>query len=258
MIDTHCHLDAAEFDADRDSVYAGALAAGVSRIVVPGVEVAAFAKQKAIIDACPACLPAWGIHPLYVDRCQADDLDQLRQWLIRERPVAIGEIGLDFYVDGIDIERQTRLFAAQLKLAREFDLPVILHVRRAVDAVLRELRRVRVRGGIAHAFNGSAQQAAELIKLGFKLGYGGATTYPGSRRIRSLAATLPLDALVLETDAPDMSPAWLAGQRNSPGQLPGIAATIAALRGMRAEELTTYTNENARAILGLSRHSITD
>lgn len=251
MIDTHCHLDAAEFDADRASVYAGALASGVSKIIVPGVEVAAFGKQKTVIDACPACIPAWGIHPLYVDRAQPDDLDQLRRWLTRERPVAIGEIGLDFYVDGIDVELQTRLFVAQLKLAREFDLPVILHVRRAVDAVLRELRRVRVRGGIAHAFNGSAQQAAELIKLGFKLGYGGAATYQGSRRIRALAAALPMDALVLETDAPDMAPAWLTGRRNSPAELPRIAAEIASLRGMSTAALCGCANENAQSVLGI-------
>jgi len=250
MIDTHCHLDAAEFDADRAMVYAGALAAGVSGIVVPGVEVAAFPKQKTVIDACPACLPAWGIHPLYVDRSQPDDLDRLRQWLVRERPVAIGEIGLDFYVAGVDVERQTQLFVAQLKLAREFDLPVILHVRRAVDAVLRELRRVRVRGGIAHAFNGSEQQAGELIKLGFKLGFGGASTYDGSRRIRALASCLPEESIVLETDAPDMSPAWLNRGRNEPGELPRIAAEIAALRSVPVSALVARADENARAIFG--------
>lgn len=250
MIDTHCHLDAAEFDADRGAVHAAAIAAGVTRIIVPGVAVDGFAKLKSTVAGLPGCWAAYGIHPLYVMQAATDDLRILRDWLINEQPLAVGEIGLDFYVDRNDPVRQTKFFVAQLKLAREFDLPVILHVRRSIDAVLKELRRLRVRGGIAHAFNGSRQQADEFIKLGFKLGFGGASTYAGSSRIRQLAASLPAEAIVLETDAPDIPPAWLNRGRNAPGELPRIAAEIAGLRGISVAELAAQTTVNARAVFG--------
>lgn len=249
LIDSHCHLDAAEFDADRDAVQAAALAAGVGRIVVPGVAVDGFEKLKTSVARYPGCFAAYGIHPLYVMQAADADLDVLRRWLQTEKPVAVGEIGLDFYVPGIDPARQELFFVEQLKLAREFDLPVILHVRRAVDQVLKQLRRIRVSGGIAHAFNGSRQQADEFIKLGFKLGFGGAMTYAGSTRIRALAAALPLDSIVLETDAPDMAPAWLNGGRNSPAELPRIAAVLAELRGLPVPEIAERTSANALASL---------
>lgn len=250
MIDTHCHLDAAEFDADRLHVLTAARAAGVSCLIVPGVAVDAFPKQKTIVAACPEAFAAYGIHPLYVATAHAQDLDTVRDWIAKENPVAVGEIGLDFYQSNPDIARQTAFFTTQLKLAREFDLPVILHVRRAVDAVLRELRRYRVRSGIAHAFNGSRQQADEFLKLGFKLGFGGAATYSGSLRIRQLAATLPAEAIVLETDAPDIPPSWLNRGRNSPAELPRIASEIAALRGIDLAELLDQTEQNARMVFG--------
>lgn len=249
LIDTHCHLDAAEFDADRDAVYAAATAAGVGRIVVPGVTVNRNFRPKSTIADYPACVEAYGIHPLYVDQSSLEDLPRLRGWLQQAPPVAVGEIGLDFYVAGLDTERQTHYFVEQLKLAREFDLPVLLHVRRAVDPVLKQLRRIGVRGGIAHAFNGSRQQADEFIKLGFVLGFGGAMTFDGSTRIRELAKTLPLESIVLETDAPDIPPAWLNRGRNSPAELPRIADTLAELRGLSRNEVVAATAANARRIL---------
>ena len=254
MIDTHCHLDAPEFAADRAAVLAAALALGVTQLIVPGVAVDGFAGLKSTVAVFPACRAAYGIHPLYVAQAGAEDLAELREWLAREAPIAVGEIGLDFYVDRNNSARQIEFLVAQLKLAREFDLPVILHGRAAIDALLKELRRIRVRGGIAHAFNGSRQQADEFIKLGFKLGFGGAATYPGSSRIRQLAATLPLESIVLETDAPDIPPAWLnrGGKkgRNSPAELPRIAAEIASLRGITMDELITQTTANVRSIFG--------
>ena len=249
LIDTHCHLDAAEFDADRDAVYAAAMAAGVGRIVVPGVTVNRNFRPKSTIAEYPACVEAYGIHPLYVDQSSLEDLPRLRGWLQQAHPVALGEIGLDFYVAGLDTERQTHFFVEQLKLAREFDLPVLLHVRRAVDPVLKQLRRIGVRGGIAHAFNGSRQQADEFIKLGFVLGFGGAMTFDGSTRIRELAKTLPLESIVLETDAPDIPPAWLNRGRNSPAELPRIADTLAELRGLSRNDVVAATAANARRIL---------
>lgn len=249
LIDTHCHLDAGEFADDRDAVHAAARAAGVERIVVPAVEVGNFAAVRDCVARHAGCVAAYGIHPLYVGRAQTGDLDELRRWLAAEHPVAVGEIGLDHYVRDIDPQRQADFFVAQLKLARELGLPVILHVRRAIDEVLKHLRRIRVRGGIAHAFNGSRQQAEEFGKLGFALGFGGAMTFSGSTRIRELAATLPDDAIVLETDAPDIPPAWLAGGRNAPSELPRIASELAALRGLSLAATLTMTAANARRVL---------
>ena len=259
LIDTHCHLDAHEFALDREAVLVAARAAGVTGIVVPAV---APENWGAVRDCCrryPECCPAYGIHPLYLDRAGEDALPLLRQWLVDEMagefpPVAVGEIGLDFFVSGFDAVRQQEIYVAQLKLARDLDLPVLLHVRRAIDQVLKGLRRVGIKGGIAHAFNGSRQQADEFIRLGFKIGFGGAMTYPGSTRIRHLAASLPLEAIVLETDAPDIPPVWLAGQRNSPQELASIAQVLAELRGVSPEEISDTTTANAKLVLrGLAR-----
>lgn len=249
LIDTHCHLDAAEFDGDRAAVVKAAARAGVGGIVVPGVMVDGFLRQKAVCAEYPGCHAAYGIHPLSVARSPDDDLARLHDWVLAERPLAIGEIGLDRYVDDPDPARQHYFFEAQLRLARDIGLPVILHVRRAVDAVLAALRRIEVPGGIAHAFNGSRQQAAAFIARGFALGYGGALTYPGSTRIRHLAATLPAEALVLETDAPDMAPCWRRGERNAPGEVAQIVRELAALRGEPVDELAARTAANARRVL---------
>ena len=249
LIDTHCHLDAAEFAADRDAVQAAALATGVGHIVVPAVAVENFPEVRSCVARYPGCVAAYGIHPLYVMRAKVDDLGVLREWLTRERPVAVGEIGLDFYVADSDPVRQEFFFVEQLKLAREFDLPVLLHVRRAVDAVLKQLRRIVVPGGIAHAFNGSRQQAEEFIKLGFKLGFGGAMTFDGSTRIRELAASLPAESIVLETDAPDIPPAWLNRGRNTPAELPRMAQVLAELRGLSVAEVAKLSSTNARQVL---------
>ncbi len=249
LIDTHCHLDAAEFDPDRDQVVAGARAAGVEMQIVPAVEKGNF---PAVLDCCrrySGCYPALGIHPLYVDRAQEADLDALRTAVVQERLVAIGEIGLDFFVPDYDQDAQEFYFFEQLKVARGAGLPVLLHIRRAQDQVLKHLRRIRVCGGIAHAFNGSRQQADEFIRLGFKLGFGGAMSYPRATRLRELAATLPLEAIVLETDAPDMAPAWVGKGRNSPENLAQIARTLAKLRGIAFEEVVLATSANARAVV---------
>lgn len=261
LFDTHCHLDAPEFGADRDEVVAAAHAQGVSTILVPSVETGNFSAVRDCCQRFAGCLPAYGIHPLYVGVASEDDLDALRIWLRKEYvgvmpPVAVGEIGLDFYLPAYDAQRQEYFFVEQLKIAEAMDLPVLLHVRRAIDQVLKCLRRSGVRRGVAHAFNGSRQQAAEFIALGFQLGFGGAMTYPGATRIRQMAASLPLDAIVLETDAPDIPPAWLANPavrpRNTPGQLPRIAAALAELRGMAVDDVILATTTNANRCLGTS------
>lgn len=249
LIDTHCHLDAPEFDADRDAAIAAARSLGVTGFVVPAVEAANFDAVAALSATHSDVRHAFGIHPLYVMRARADDLEELEDRLAGRSAIAVGEIGLDHYVEGIDPVVQERFFVEQLRLARRFDLPVILHVRRAVDAVLKQLRRTEVPGGIAHAFNGSRQQADIFRALGFKLGFGGASTFSGSRRIRALAAELPLDAIVLETDSPDIRPEWAQDRRNEPSNLPRIASVIAGLRGIDVAELATATAANAHAAL---------
>lgn len=250
FIDTHCHLDASEFGNTTDALIEEALAAGVSTIVLPSVEVANFATVKKICAQHDSCAPAFGIHPMYTDRAKPDDLDQLREFIQQHTPVAVGEIGLDFFVENFDQPAQEYYFSAQLKLAQEFDLPVLLHIRKAQDTILKHLRSTKVVGGIAHAFNGSPQQAAEFIKLGFKLGFGGAMTYSRATRLRELAATLPLDSIVLETDAPDIPPAFLQrGEPNRPAYLPRIAETLAELRHLPLDEIARITSANAVSVL---------
>ena len=261
-IDSHCHLDAPEFDTDRAAVVARAQQAGVTQIVLPAVMVQNFDSVRELAHA-HGFVYALGIHPLYVDRAQDGDLQTLREALVvcRDDPrlVAVGEIGLDHFVPGLDRSRQAHFYVEQLELAREFDLPVILHVRRSADTLLKHLRQTRVRGGIAHAFNGSEQQALAFVELGFKLGFGGAMTFERALQIRRLAQTLPLEAIVLETDAPDIPPHWIyrsaeqraAGEvaRNEPGELPRIAATLAELRGLSIEVVAAATAANARSAL---------
>ncbi|MHB1676158.1 MAG: TatD family hydrolase [Sulfuriferula sp.] len=250
MTDTHCHLDAIEFDADREAVVARAMTAGVTRIIVPAVTAANFAAVQTTCARYPLCRPALGLHPVYAGQHRAEDILRLRAEVVAMRPVAIGEIGLDGWVKHVDFTLQGYYFVEQLKIAREFDLPVLLHTRHANDEVMKQLRRFGVRGGIAHAFNGSVQQAEKFIKQGFKLGFGGAFTYPRALNLRRLAKDLPLEAIVLETDAPDMSPAWAHGQRNSPEYLAQIADEMALLRGVDRATILQVTQANVRTLLG--------
>jgi TatD DNase family protein len=261
-IDTHCHLDAPEFDLDRDAVLARARAAGVLMQVLPAVEAANFDAVRSLAHA-HGLVYALGIHPLYVHRAGPDDLDALgaalRRWRDDPRLVAVGEIGLDHFVPGLDPALQERFYTAQLKLARDAGLPVILHVRRSADGLLKGLRRIEVPGGIAHAFNGSEVQAAAFVERGFRLGFGGAMTFERALQIRALATTVSEQAVVLETDAPDIAPQWLyrtaaqraAGERsrNEPGELPRIAHTLAALRGWALDDTAARTACNACAAL---------
>jgi TatD DNase family protein len=246
FIDTHCHLDAAEFGDSQADLVQAAHAAGVGRIIIPAVARSNFEVVRQLCEHHPACQPAYGIHPMYTDAAQPDDLKALRDYLALPGTVAVGEIGLDFFIDHYDRERQEYFFIEQLKLAKEFDLPVLLHIRRAQDAILKHLRQIKIKGGIAHAFNGSRQQADEFIKLGLKLGFGGAMTYPRATRLRELAATLPLECIVLETDAPDIPPDFLEkGLPNEPKYLPRIAQTLAELRSMSVDDVAQATTVNA-------------
>ena len=260
--DTHCHLDAPEFDIDRPAVIARARAAGVALQVLPAVMADNFDIVRELAHA-EGLAYALGIHPLYVDRASEADLGRLAQALQTHRDdprlVAVGEIGLDHFVPGLDLLRQEHFYMAQLKLAREAGLPVILHVRKSADALLKGLRRIEVMGGIAHAFNGSRVQAEGFIGRGFALGFGGTLTFERALQIRRLASDLPEHALVLETDAPDMPPHWLyrtaaqraAGEvsRNEPAELPRIGAELARLRGWSIETTARLTSANALRVL---------
>jgi TatD DNase family protein len=251
LIDTHCHLDAGEFDADRDAVHERARQAGVMLQVVPAVSAANFTEVAASCERYPGCLPAWGMHPMYIHVHHDRHLDALRRQIEAWRPVAVGEIGLDLFVPDLDLATQEHFYVEQLRIARDYDLPALLHCRRANDQILKHLRRFRLRGGIAHAFSGSRHQADEYLKLGFRLGFGGAFTWTRATRLRALAVELPLEAIVLETDSPDIPPAWIGQGRNEPGELPRIAASLAELRGVGVEEVARVTSASARAVLGL-------
>ena len=254
LLDTHCHLDASEFNQDRDLVIARAQTAGVAVVIIPAVEVSNFDTVRLLAHQFSQGAYALGIHPMYVERAESGDLVLLREALITHKDdpklIAVGEIGLDFFIpeisQGAAREKQELFFQAQLALAREFALPVLLHVRRSQDVILKYLRRCCVAGGIAHAFNGSFQQAQQFIDLGFALGIGGAMTYSRALQIRRLATEISLEWLVLETDAPDIAPEWMTQtRRNEPAEIARIAQALAALRGDTLKDVIDLTAKTA-------------
>ena len=251
LVDTHCHLDVPEFDADRDAVVARARAAGVTRQIVPAIEAATW---PALRDACArddGLFPAYGLHPLLIERHREAHLHALREWIERERPVAIGECGLDYYIDGLDRQAQAGYFDAQLALARDFDLPLVVHARRAVDAVIAAIKRIGKLHGVVHSYAGSEEHARQLADLGFLIGIGGPVTYERANRIRRVAATVPLDTLLLETDAPDQPDSEHRGQRNEPARMLRVLDVVAALRGEDAAVIARATTRNAERLFRL-------
>ena len=259
LLDTHCHLDAAEFDFDRDMVIRRAQLANVKAIAIPAIDVTNFARVRELAHSFDQGFYALGIHPMFVQRARDTDLRELEIALIecRDDPklLAVGEIGLDFFIPEISQGearlKQERFYEAQLVLAKQFDLPVLLHVRRSQDVLLKYLRRHQPKGGIAHAFNGSLQQARQFVELGFALGMGGAMTYARALQIRRIATELPLEALVLETDAPDIAPAWLREdpRRNEPCQVAAISQVLAQLRGESIQAIQSGTADTAKRVL---------
>ena len=251
LIDTHCHLDFAVFDGWRDQLLADARSDHVTRFVVPGVTASDWSGLLATCDA-EGLYPALGLHPCFLDQHKAADLAQLEQLLSFKPVVAVGEIGLDFFVPNLDQEKQIELFTRQLEIARQFQLPVLLHVRKAHDQVLKLLRRFKLtRGGIVHAYSGSEQQAEQYIELGFKLGIGGSLTYDRAKKLRRIATHLPLDAFVLETDSPDIPLAGYRGEPNQPKRVREVAEVFAELRGISLEALAQCTSATARELLRL-------
>ena len=251
IFDSHSHLDAPEFDHDRAAVIERARAAGVLDQLVPAIDQASWPKLREICQSAPGLHAAYGLHPLLIDRHRPGHLDELATWLERERPSAVGECGLDYFVPGLDPETQRGYFQRQLELAREFDLPVIVHARRAFEDAIAELRRVPGLRGVVHSWAGSEEQARQLFAMGFCLGLGGPVTYERARRIRRVAVAMPLEFLLLETDAPDQPDSGRRGERNEPAHLVSVLDCIARLRGMDSEELAAATTANARRLFAL-------
>jgi len=255
LIDTHTHLDFPDFDADRGELLVRCRNLGVERLVVLGVHQANWQRMWDLVQSEDGLYAAFGLHPVYLDQHRPEHLNELGAWLTRcaghRTLCAVGEIGLDYFLEQLDRERQQQLFEAQLKLAIEFELPALLHVRRAHAATIATLKRIKPpRGGIIHAFAGSTEEAREYLKLGFKLGLGGAPTWPQALRLRKVVAQLPLEAIVLETDSPDMAPAMYPNQRNSPEYLPDICTALAELCGISADALASTSSRNAAELFG--------
>jgi TatD DNase family protein len=255
LIDTHTHLDFPDFDADRQALLAESRALGVRRMVVLGVYQANWQRVWELVQSDPDLHAAFGLHPVYLDDHRPQHLSELGDWLTRlaghRQLCAVGEIGLDYFIETLDRDRQQALFEAQLQLAVDFNLPALIHVRRSHAAVIATLKRFRLkRAGIIHAFAGSQEEAREYIKLGFKLGLGGAPTWPQAQRMHRVLGALPLDSVVLETDSPDMAPAMFPGQRNSPAHLPAICTALAQWMAISPERLAAASTANSCEVFG--------
>jgi TatD DNase family protein len=250
LFDSHCHLDVDAFDADRDAVIERARRAGVHHLLIPAIDAAHWPGIRTLCEGEPGLVPAYGLHPLLIDQHRPEHLDELGRWLAREPHAAIGECGLDYYVEGLDPDIQRHFFQAQLDLARQFDRPLVLHARRAVEEVTLALRRTGGLRGVVHSFSGSEEQARQLFELGFCLGFGGPVTYERARRIRRVVASMPIEFLLLETDAPDQPNACHRGERNEPARMVEVLKTIAALRGTSEEAIAEATTANAIRVFG--------
>lgn len=252
LFDSHCHLDAAEFDADRAEVLARARLAGISEQLVPAVDFAGWSKLRHICAHELGLHAVYGLHPMFLDQHRPEHLDALPGWIEREKPVAVGECGLDFLVEGLDPDQQRMYFRRQLEIARDFDLPVVLHARRAVEEVIATLRRIGGLRGVVHSYSGSEEQARQLFGMGFCLGIGGPITFERAQRLRRIVTTMPLECLLLETDAPDQPDASHRGQRNEPSLLPNVLRVVAELRGTLEDAIADATTANAKRLFRIS------
>ncbi|MDO4708832.1 MAG: TatD family hydrolase [Pseudomonadota bacterium] len=252
LVDSHSHFDDASFAADRAAVLARAQAAGVMAQIVPATHADGWAQLERVCAEHAGLYPAYGLHPVFLPQHLPAHLHALRQQLSSSKPcVAVGEIGLDYFLDTLDRQRQQDFFEAQLKLALEFNLPVIIHARRAFDAVIATLRRFPGSRGVIHSFSGSLEQAKQLCKMGFMLGIGGPLTYPRAQRLRRTVAEIPLDYLLLETDSPDQPDSQWRGQRNEPARLLTILNTLAELRQETPERIAAATTANAERLFAI-------
>jgi len=253
LFDTHCHLDLDAFDPDRMQVLADARAAGVRHLLIPGTTRNHWDRLWTLCASDPALHPAVGLHPVLLGQHGKEDIGALEAFVKKQRPIAIGEIGLDHLVADLDRNGQQELLEGQLLVAEKHRLPIVLHVRKAHGQLLQTLKEFNLAGGICHAFNGSLQQARQYMEMGFKLGLGGMLTYENARKLHKLARELPLEGIVLETDAPDMSGSRHRYQRNSPAYLPETLQKLALLRHMPTRELAEITTANGKSVLGIGQ-----
>ena len=251
LVDSHVHLDDARFDVDRNRVLERARDAGVGAMIVPAIAAPGWQALADLAKEHGDVFPAYGMHPMFLPRHRLADCDLLDQWLDTHRAVAVGEIGLDYFVEDLDRDRQLVLFDRQLSIATNHRLPVIIHARRAVDAVIAAIRRHPGTSGVVHSFSGSAEQAEQLFKLGFLVGIGGPVTYPRAQRLRRVVAKLPMEQLLLESDAPDQPGIAHRGQRNEPSSIAETLAELAALRGERVERVAAATTANAQRLFDI-------
>ena len=251
LIDTHCHLDNDAFDHDREEVIDNSRQLGINKIIIPGVSRNSWDKLLSLCDNSKHLYPALGLHPYFTSTHKDADLIDLQSYLDSNTAIAIGEIGLDYYLKDIDKEKQIYFFEQQLLIAQKNNLPVILHVRKAHADVIALLKKIKVKGGICHAYNGSYEQAQEYLKLNFIFGFGGTITYPQSTKLRNLASRLPLESIVLETDAPDMAVANHHGERNSPEYIIDCARALAQIREQDIDVIAQQTSANACILLDI-------
>jgi len=251
LVDSHVHLDAEAFDADRAAVIARAGDAGIRHMIVPATDRDSWPGIRDLCAGQPGIHPAYGLHPAFPDRHRPEHLDRLRQWLADNPAIAVGEIGLDFHQATWDRDLQQRYFVDQLQLARELDLPVIVHARQALEEASLTLRRVGDLRGVVHSFSGSEQQAKQLWDIGFHLGIGGSVTHSRAQRLRRIVASMPIGFLLLESDAPDQPDAAHRGQRNEPARITEVLRCVAVLRGEPEDRVAEATTANARRLFGL-------
>jgi len=254
LVDSHVHLDDAAFAADRDAVIKRAHDAGVGTMIVPAVDAGSWPRIRTLCADHRQLFPAFGLHPMYLEQHAPEHVDALTSWLDDANVVAVGEIGLDFHVDGLDQQLQRHYFTSQLMLARERELPVIVHARGALEEVTLTLRRIGGLRGVVHSFSGSEQQARRLWDMGFCIGIGGPVTYERAQRLRRIVAQMPIEFLLLESDAPDQPDAVHRGQRNEPARITEVLRCIATLRGESEATIAAATTANTRRLFDLERH----
>lgn len=252
IIDSHCHIDFKEFDADRKQVLHRATAENINKIIVPGVMKSGWGKIKSCCDEYPELYPCYGLHPYFISKHQKSDIDDLRNWIEINKPVAIGECGLDFFLKDLDLELQAYYFENQLDIALDYNLPVVVHARKSTESVIKAIKQRPGLRGMIHSYSGSYEQAKQLIKLGFYLSFGGPITYEKASRLRKLVQQLPLDSILVETDAPDQPVANAKERRNEPLFVLDVIHTIAALHNTSEEKISNITSKNSCELFNLS------
>lgn len=251
IIDSHCHIDFEAFDDDRPEVLNRAWTQGIQKIIVPGVTATTWPRVKSVCDQYPALYPCYGLHPYYIEQHSESDLGTLDNWLSQEHCIAVGECGLDFYLKQLDQSKQLRIFEAQLDLAQKHNLPVVVHSRKATEQVIQCIKSRKGIKGMIHSYSGSYEQAMQLVKLGFLLSFGGAVTYTRASRLREMVSKLPLDAILIETDAPDQPDLKHHGLRNEPGYITQVIEQISQLKNISAEKLIDTTTQNAQQLFSI-------